>query len=71
VERLERGFRDLLADWDQTYEKFAKLNARMAKRAKRELMQAELEEAAPIEPNGTDPVSAQILQWRGDALRRG
>jgi len=34
VERLERGVRDLQADWDATYDKFAMLLKRLAKRDK-------------------------------------
>jgi hypothetical protein len=34
IERLERGVRDLQADWDATYDKFAMLLKRLAKRDK-------------------------------------
>lgn len=34
METLERRMRDLSLDWDTTYEKFAGLAARLAKRAK-------------------------------------
>lgn len=37
VERLERGVRDLQADWDATYDKFAMLLKRLAKRDKAQL----------------------------------
>jgi hypothetical protein len=34
IERLERGLRDLQTDWDTTYDKFAMLLKRWAKREK-------------------------------------
>jgi hypothetical protein len=36
VERLERGQRDLQADWDLTYQKFAMMLKRWARREKAE-----------------------------------
>lgn len=35
MEALERAIRNLKTDWDETYEKFSRLNARLAKRIKR------------------------------------
>ncbi|MHC4067048.1 MAG: hypothetical protein ACYSUI_21435 [Planctomycetota bacterium] len=52
VEKLERGLRDLKTDWDEVYEKFARLNARLAKRIKDEEKKAQV---AAGETNGDHP----------------
>lgn len=66
LDRLERAIRDLHVDWDSTYEKFARLNGRLAKRAKREL------ETPEPPDDGLDPISRAILAERGDnGLRSG
>lgn len=77
-DRVERQMRDLRADWDSTFEKFAKLNARLAKRAKREMDAAEAEKTAEDAPESTNgdhsrvtdnPLAARLLDpYRG--LRR-
>lgn len=59
--KLERAVRDLVLDWDQTYEKFRLLSLRLSKRAKRE-------EQLPGEygpDDGLDPVSRAIIAERG------
>jgi len=56
VERLERAVRDLSADWDMTYEKFAMLLKRFQKRAK-----AEAES-----PNTEQPVRNLVSRIRGE-----
>jgi hypothetical protein len=70
VEKLERKVRDLSMDWDSTYEKFAKLHARLCKRDKAEARAAE--EAAG-DTNGdeaggrvaSNPLAARLLNPYG------
>jgi succinate dehydrogenase/fumarate reductase-like Fe-S protein len=51
LEKLERVVRDLVLDWDQTYEKFRLLSLRLSKRAKR----AEEQEQGELEPETVEP----------------
>lgn len=73
LERLERAQRDLRLDWDASYEKFGKLYARLAKRARREEQGADvaLEStnggggATPGTPRVTNPLALELLRGRG------
>jgi succinate dehydrogenase/fumarate reductase-like Fe-S protein len=62
LEKLERSHRDLILDWEETYEKFRLLYMRLNKRVEREspppvqVTQGEL----------LDPISAAILRERGE-----
>jgi len=47
--KVERTVRDLVLDWDQTYEKFRLLSLRLSKRDKREELRLE---APPADDNG-------------------
>jgi hypothetical protein len=58
---IERSQRDLVLDWEQTFEKFRMLYMRLNKRVQREAPPAE----APPSPDGMDPVSAAIIRERG------
>jgi len=68
--RLERKMRDLETDWQGTYDKFHRLNMRIAQRAKR-LEEAEetTPEDRPRDTNGkqvdmgiTNPLAIQLMQ---------
>lgn len=54
VEKLERDMRDVRVDWDMTFEKFAKLNARLAKRMR------DAEKASEDASQGTNGGKARV-----------
>lgn len=54
LHKVERDVRDLKLDWDMTFEKFAKLNARLAKRVKRE------EQSSEDDAQGTNGGKARV-----------
>lgn len=65
MDRLERKIRDIETDWASTYDKFHRLNMRLAKRAK---LEEPAPEDPPREPNGPQPPTnplAQALLARG------
>lgn len=73
IESLERKFKAIQTDWDSTFEKFARLNARMAQRWKR-LVEAEDAQDAPDDssndsrsarataPVTTNPLALELLR---------
>jgi hypothetical protein len=71
LEALERKIKALSTDWDETYEKFQRLNARMAQRWRR-LSRAEDEAGDEDQPaaarNGADtptnPLALELLRGR-------
>lgn len=75
MEKLERVVRDLRTDWEATYDKFHRMNMRIAKRAKmlddREFPEDSRPENTPGRTNGeppiTNPLAIQLLQ-RGRML---
>lgn len=75
MDRLERKMRDLETDWQGTYDKFHRLNMRIAQRAKRlEAAEEETPEDRPRDTNGgkvdpgiTNPLAIQLMQ-RGRRL---
>lgn len=80
VELLEKQLRNIRVDWDETYEKFARLNQRIAKRV-RDAQKLDAEHEEPAEPmhtnalrtaNGrriTNPLAAELL--RGHTVNGG
>lgn len=67
LEAVERGFRTLRTDWDETYEKFQRLNARMAQRWRR-LVAAE-EAADSSAGDGADGHAQPAVPDRGADLQ--
>jgi branched-subunit amino acid aminotransferase/4-amino-4-deoxychorismate lyase len=55
VEKLERSMKQLLFDWDQTWEKMSRLNQRIAKRVKDAQNEAVAEPATEEEETGVSP----------------
>jgi len=68
LDRLEGAFRQLLLEWEDTYERIQRLMARINKRARDLTRREETAEDAPRatndQLNGVDPISAQILARR-------
>lgn len=65
MNKLERRLRDIETDWTATYDKFHRLNMRIAKRVKAEEERAEV---APEPTNGPEVVPNPLAQ---QLLRRG
>lgn len=61
IETLERGLRSLRLDWDDTYEKIARMMGRIAKRQAL-AARAETAEDAPESSNGEGPVLDDFSQ---------
>lgn len=65
----EKPLKDILVEWDDYYEKFRNLYARIAKRQQRE---AEAEKAEPETANGAfpsdiNPLALQLLQGKDES----
>lgn len=70
IEKLEKSVRDIRLDWDDTYEKFARLNQRLAKRMKDHEKQLERQEESDgrSPDNGSrNPMADRLLHPYGRA----
>jgi hypothetical protein len=63
---MEHRIRELETDWDLTYEKFQRLSARLAKRARdeEERAQSPQEQRTDGRPTITNPLAIELLKGR-------